>query len=229
LVGKLKTRAGDFVLLASFSLAMSLEVGMITLQQWRGVASHFNRSTPFDANVLVWVELLVIFATIVIADLTRRSFQPLETSSDMTLAVRGGMCLLLFSCMLGFLLVLHGNQQIAIGRSPEIFGAAGAMKFPHGVPMHAIQFLPLLAWLLRTLGAAEKQRFRALASALLSLLTFTGFTLMQTFTGRSRFELWWPSGLVLAGSAILITIPLCTGLAHAVRRIPRPTWRTRSM
>ena len=65
----------------------------------------------------------------------------------MALAIRSGMCLLLFSCVLGFAMVLHGNQQITLGKPPEIYGAAGVMKFPHGVPIHSIQFLPFLGTL----------------------------------------------------------------------------------
>lgn len=31
-------------------------------------------------------------------------------------------------------------------RPPEIFGMAGVVKFPHGVVIHAIQWLPFIAW-----------------------------------------------------------------------------------
>jgi hypothetical protein len=217
IVSKLRRRAGDFWLLTAFGVAMLVEVGLITLQQWRGVPSHFNRSTLFDTNVLVWIESLILFVTIVIADLTWRCFRPLATPPDMTLAIRGGMALLLFSCLLGFVLVVHGNHQVSLGRAPEIFGAAGVMKFPHGTPMHAIQFLPILAWLLRMLRVADNRRFQAIASALASVIAFTAFSLMQTFMGRARFDLVWSSGFVLTVSVILLLVPVCIGVSHAAR------------
>lgn len=119
MVGKIRRRWGDFVLFMLFSFAMLLEVGLITLQQWRGVGSHFNSSTPFDATVLAWIEGLIVFATIVIADVTRRSFREVSAGPDLVLAIRGGMVLLLFACLLGFVLVGYGNHRVMQGRPPE--------------------------------------------------------------------------------------------------------------
>lgn len=215
---RLRRRLGDSLLLTTFSVAMLLEVGLITVQQWRGVGSHFNRGTPFDASVLFWIECLVIFATIVIADLTWRSFQSLPAGTDMAIAIRGGMCLLLFSCLLGFLLVLYGNDRVAREENPAVFGAAGVMKFPHGVPLHAIQFLPMLVWLLKKFDVGVRERTVAVVAALSSVVTFTVFSLLQTFTGRSRFDLWWLSAAVLAGSAMLACVPLIIGVSASHRQ-----------
>ena len=221
LAGKLKRRALDLPLLSLFGIAMLVEVGLITLQQWRGVASHFNRDTPFDASVLTWIEWLILFATLVIAYLTRRSFRPLPTKPALTLAIRSGMAYLLLSCVLGFVLVAHGNHQVSQGLSPELFGAAGVMKFPHGVPMHAIQFLPFLAWILGLAGVADRQRYCAIVCGVLSTLVFTGFSLLQTFTGRSRFDIWWLSGIALLIAVVLMSVPVCIGFRGAVRRLVR--------
>ena len=211
--GKMRQRSGDLLLVTGFSLAMLAEVALITLQQWRGVASHFNRATPFDAAVLRWTEVLIFFATIVIAELTRRSFRPLRASADMVLAIRSGMALLLFSCLLGFVLVGYGNHQISLGKAPEVYGSAGVMKFPHGVPMHAIQFLPMLVWLMKKVGVAARDRFRSVAYALSSLVAFTTFSLLQTFGGRARFDLSLASTVVLVGS--ITTICLSVYVAYS--------------
>ncbi|QDU92467.1 hypothetical protein [Lignipirellula cremea] len=221
LMGKMQRRKGDFLLVSSLSLAMLVEVGLITIQQWRGVASHFNRETPLDAVVLDGIEWLILFATIVICELTRRSFFRLDARADMVLAIRGGMVLLVLSCLLGFVLTSYGNYQVSVGRSPEIFGSAGVMKFPHGVPMHAIQALPLLAWLLAQVGVPERFRWRATACALASIVIFTAFSLVQTLTGRARFDFTFASSVLLWIALICGGMTLWYGLLPLYVRLTK--------
>ena len=159
LAGKLPRWTGDSVLLSLFAVAMLLEVSLITMQTWRDVASHFNRSTLFDAWVLGWIEALIVFATAVIVLLALRSLGPLYASRDMQLAIRGGMALLVFACVFGFWMVSYGNERLASGAAPEVYGQRGVMKFPHGMPIHAIQYLPVLSWWLRQRGVLEAARW----------------------------------------------------------------------
>jgi hypothetical protein len=226
-LGKIGRRRGDFVLFSLFSVAMLLEVGLITFQQWRGVASHFNRSTPVDAMVLAWIEALIVFATIVIAEVTRRTFQEVSAGAELVLAIRAGMVLLLFACLLGFVLVGYGNYRMGMEKAPGIYGNAGVMKFPHGMPIHAIQYLPITAWIFRKIGASEQQSLNAVKVMLKSVLAFTLFSMLQTFTGRARFEPWWLSAVVLIAAfgffAELLTLcvmqltkRLATGLGRSV-------------
>lgn len=222
LLGLIRRRAGDSAVAGALAGAMLVEVGLITLQQWRGVASHFNRGSALDASILNGIEALILLVTVVIADFTRRSLGPLRASGDVALAARGGMVLLLFSCLLGVVLVGWGNHQIAQGRPPETFGAAGVMKFPHGAPMHAIQVLPVLAWLLARLGVPEQLRTTAVAFVLGSTVAFTAFSLLQTLTGRARFETWWLSAGVLWLSAWLLLFPVWNIIRWAVRRLGKP-------
>lgn len=216
-LGVMRPKAGDDAVAGALAVAMLAEVGLITLQQWRGVPSHFNRATPLDASILNAIEGLIVMATAGAAYFTWRSFGPLHAGPDVALAVRGGMALLLFSCLLGFVLVAWGNYQLALGRPPETFGAAGVMKFPHGAPMHAIQLLPILAWLLWALGAPLPWRVLAVRYALAATVAFTAFCLLQTFSGRARFELSWSSAVVLLTSAALMAVPAWAVVRGAAR------------
>lgn len=216
---QMRRRAVDPWLISALAVGLTLEVALITLQQWRGVASHFNRSTLFDATLLTATEILVVSATLVIADYTRRSFGPLAIRGDQRSAIRGGMSLLLFACLLGFVLIAYGNQRAATGGDPSTYGKAGVMKFPHGVPIHAIQFLPFLAWLLTRLSFSESVRRAAVRYAVASIVAFTAFSLLQTFTGRGRFEFWWWSYAVLVLAGLLALTPSVLVLLGAWRKV----------
>ncbi len=192
---------------------------------WRAVPSHFNRASPFDATVLGWIEWLIFFVTLFIAEITRRSLYALRAGRDMALAIRSGMVLLLFSCVLGFVLVAYGNYRISQGHSPEVYPPAGVMKFPHGVPMHAIQILPLTAWIMTKLHVGAQQRHRAVAATLVAVLAFTLYSLLQTFTGRARFAMWWPSAPVLVLSVTCIAVPVYLCVGGLVRTVFRDQTR----
>ena len=213
---KLPRRRRDPISLGALGLAMLVEVGLITIQQWRGVASHFNRSTSFDATVLLGIEILIILVTLVILDLTIRCFGRIDAHADNRLAIRGGMALMAFACLLGFVLVGYGNRQQTLGQPPGIYGDAGVMKFPHGMPIHAIQYLPMIAWSLKRLGANERQRHQAVGWTLASVIAFTLFSLLQTFTGRARFDIWWLSGLSLIASFVFLSVPVVQIARHFV-------------
>ena len=52
---KLRPRKWDSVLCGLFGFAMVAEVALITIQQWRGEASHFNRSSPLNTLIESWM------------------------------------------------------------------------------------------------------------------------------------------------------------------------------
>ena len=193
---KLPWRRGDRLLADATAWALLVEVLLIDLQRWRGVASHFNRDTPLDSFLYDAMGVLIIFVTLVIADLTRRLFRS-GTDDDpaMLLAARGGMVLLVISCVLGIWVSVNGDLRLAAGREPERFGAAGVPKFPHGAVIHAIQWLPAIAWAARRSGIGAAGRRRLVAAATAATVAVLVFALVQTLTGHSRFDVaWWWRG-----------------------------------
>jgi hypothetical protein len=134
---------------ASFlSAGLLLEVGLITLQQWRGVPSHFNRTTALDATIESMMLGLILLVTAGIAWLCWRSRRLLPMVESRVIAIRAGLWLLLVSCGLGLLVTITGEVNLSNGQPPEVWGRAGVLKYPHGAVLHAIQALPLLAVLL---------------------------------------------------------------------------------
>ena len=53
----------DRLIACAMAGGLLLEVGLITVQQWRGVRSHFNRTTTFDASIEVIMLGLILLVT----------------------------------------------------------------------------------------------------------------------------------------------------------------------
>ena len=122
----------------------------------------------------------------------------------------------------GFVAEWHGQRQLAVGRPPELFGQAGVMKLAHGMPMHAIQILPLIALGLRLFGVDEQSRLGSVCSACTGFFGLTAFGMLQTFTGRDRFDLTALSACVLVVSTMLLGLPAVTAAHGLIRSRRRP-------
>jgi len=200
----LPSRRGDAPLAAATAWALFVEVLLIGVQQWRGVGSHFNRDTPLDSFLFDAMGVLIVAVTLVIADLTLRlGLRRPAAAADMLLAARVGMLLLLVSCLLGIWVGMHGETRIDQGLDPTRLGAAGVPKFPHGVVIHAVQWLPMLAWALRRAGITTASRVWLVAMASAGSTLFLIYALVQTALGRSRFD------TVPVTAAILVAAVLC--------------------
>ena len=203
---QLRPSRHDRGLATLMSGGLLLEVGLITMQYWRGVPSHFNRATPLDAAVESAMLGLILLVTVGIAVLCVRSRQLRLVSAAQAIAIRAGLWLLLFSCGLGLMTTILGEVNIANGRPPGIWGHAGVLKYPHGAALHAIQTLPLLAGLLNWLRVANAGwHLRAAVAAHVLFLTHA---LWQTLSGRARMDVDLIGGATLVAAGVLIVPPL---------------------
>jgi hypothetical protein len=214
-----KPRAGDAWLGTLLTLALVLEVALITIQPWRGMASHFATAGRWNAAIEQAMHGCILVATLIIASFSLRAWRSdtwrelpgrLGDQRAMRWAIRIGLAFLLISCGLGFLITVIGKAQLAGGGSPELYGQAGVLKFPHGSTLHAIQTLVLIAWLGRTWHC--RQPGWAVAAGSVSHLGYLMYSLGQTFQGRGRwdvsgFGLGWLS--VTAAAALACWLLLC--------------------
>ena len=217
---KLPWRWGDGWLAATVAWALLIEVLLIDLQAWRGVASHFNRATSLDSALYDAMGLLILWVTLVAIDLTIRFFrQPTGLSADMLLAARAGLMLLVISCVLGIWVSVHGDMRVAVGLPPEQYGAAGVPKFPHGAVIHALQWLPLLAWAARRAGVTQRRRVWLVAAATVGTTLVGCFAIVQTLAGRSRFDVTPVTGALLAAGVICLVVPAIVAATAAARTV----------
>ncbi len=194
--------------LASRLLAgcLLVEVGLITLQQWRGVPSHFNRATQFDAAVEAIMLAMILIITAGVFWLSLRSIRLPSIAASTAAALRGGLWLLAVSCVLGIGVTALGEINRAQGRPLEDWGAAGVLKYPHGAAMHAIQVLAVLDWLLRRLRS--QFALAAVHSAIASHVFFLIHAIWQTAQGRARHDLDFVSVLLVSAAIAFLTVSI---------------------
>ncbi|MFK7770447.1 MAG: hypothetical protein AB8B55_24770 [Mariniblastus sp.] len=201
---KLKRWKVDTLVSWIVALALVIEVGLITMQQWRGQASHFNQETSFDAVVDMAMVAFICIAVAGILWFTFRSFGSLDLSADYAFAVRSGMVFLVLSCAIGFAISFYGYERLEAGLSPESVGERGVTKFPHGVAIHALQLLPIAVFVMQFLKWNEAVRLRVAKYLSVSFLLQMMFAGYQTVNGLGRFELNSSVGIALLGGSVLV-------------------------
>ena len=206
----------DRPLYAGLAVALVVEVLLIDIQQARGVASHFNYQTPIDRGVSVAMTALILFASAVLVEITVRAFGPVAGAEDDLLTARAGMVLLVVGCGLGAMITVAGDRNLVMGRPPELYGDAGVLKFPHGVPLHAIQVFFVQSRFTRWLGMDVRTRVRSMTATIVGFAAATLYGIHQTWQGAARFppEGWAWLSAALSGvgfaAAIVIVVVGCT-------------------
>jgi hypothetical protein len=153
-----RTRAA---LLTIFTAASVVETALVSLQAWRGVPSHFNVETPFDALVARALAVGGIALVVVTVGLTATAFRrnpavPISLRS----AIRVGFVTLCGAMATGATMIVRGMMLVFSGNPAAAYATGGALKPTHAVTMHAILVLPLLAWLLSFADWSERRRLR---------------------------------------------------------------------
>lgn len=227
------------------TVALAIELGIITAFAIVAETSHFNVSTPLHAAgwtvmaVSITVLWMLSFAIAVVLFLS-----PLGDAAR-SLAIRSGAVLAVIGMGLGFLMTGPTAEQLSDyqgivgahtvgaadgGPGLPILGwstVAGDLRVPHFIGMHALQLLPLVVLLLE-LGARRIPRLadsvvraRLVAIAAGGYLVIVGLATWQALIGQSIVQ---PAGPILvAGLALvaLATAAVATALLAPTGRRPQ--------
>jgi hypothetical protein len=132
--------------------------GLVVLQGARGVKSHYNNSTPFDATVFGLMGLTITASTFLLVWMLVEFFR--HPAAGLGSAFLWGIRLGLLSAVLGS---VQGSAMIR--RNAHTVSApdggpglpvmnfstvAGDLRIAHAVALHGLQVLPLAGWWLAT-------------------------------------------------------------------------------
>jgi len=171
-------------LLSIFTAASVVETALVSLQAWRGVPSHFNVETAFDAMVARVLAVGGIALVTVIVGLTATAFRrnPAVPIS-LRRAIQMGFVALCIAMATGATMIARGMLLVFAGHPTAAYATGGALKPTHAVTMHGILVLPLLAWLLSFADWSERDRLRVVRLASAAYLALASAFAIRNIAG----------------------------------------------
>jgi hypothetical protein len=206
-----------------FAAVAALELALITLQAIRGVPSHFNNATRFDAAVFAVMGTAISLLWLAELYVAVLAFRHRFATPARTWAIRLGLVGALVGGATGSLMARPTPQQLAslrAGHPPAALGAhtvgapdggpglpvtrwsrtGGDLRVPHFMGLHALQALPLLALFLERRRRAGA---RSIAAAGVVWLGLFAVTLAQALRGQ---PLAGPDGITWASLAAVLLL-----------------------
>jgi hypothetical protein len=170
------------LLLGVFTAACVLETFLVSLQTWRSVPSHFNVETPFDAAIAQTLALGGFTLVAVIIVLTVAVFRHGKALPPaFGLAIRAGFVALAGAQVAGAVMIATGMRLVFGGDPHGAYAMGGWLKPVHGVLMHGILVLPLLAWLIARTNWDERSQLRGMHTAIVVYALVVTVTLVTAF------------------------------------------------
>lgn len=221
------------------AVILILEVAIIDAQAWRGTTSHFNIGTAFDGALFAIMGLGIVIQTLssvaVAAALWRQTFE----DRALGWALRLGVIITILGAGTGWLMTRPTVAQLeeaqATGRMPiagaHTIGAPdggpglpatgwsvdhGDVRVAHFVGLHAIQVLPLLAFVLRR-RLPDQTRVPVIVVAASSYLALYAVLLWQALRGQSLVQ---PDGTTLTVLTVWMIVTAVSAWRAASRRAP---------
>jgi hypothetical protein len=201
-----------------------VEGALITIQRWRGHASHFNDSTPADSKIFAAMAISIGLVTVGIVILEVWAIVRLRGPAPTVIATHVGIVLLLVGCSIGGDLIARGEAYLEeTGTIPSevVIGVAGSGRMAHAFALHAVQALVVLALLLGRSGLAPARRTQLMTLAAVGTVAAFGLVATQAYAGRSMLEVSWPMAVGLAAAATLVAVPFAVALLGPDRSQPR--------
>lgn len=199
-VGYLRTHpyAVRFISWAT-ALVFAGEMVCLVTQAARGVPSHFNESTPFDAAVFSTMGMLISFNTVLVAVTLLLFF--LRTSEPLAPAylwgIRAGLLIFFLGSLEGMAMI--SNTAHTVGAPDGGPGLpflnwstrSGDLRVAHFLSFHALQLLPLAGFLLNRHRPDWTRRRQVACVFAFALLYATGVSLVfwQALNGRPLLSL----------------------------------------
>src|SRR3954451_15509468 len=205
------------------------EIVLIDLQVVRGTTSHFNKSTDFDStvfNAMGGLVSMLFVATVIAAVLVLRRR---GLDAGIAAGMRWGLLVSLLGMAEAALMIVNVGWDAGGGHTvgapdggpglpiTDWSTLHGDLRIGHFVGLHALQVLPILAWLLASrTGLDERTRARLLRVAAVGYVGLIALVTWQALRGQALLQ---PDAATLAaGTALVLLVGASGGLLLARRQ-----------
>lgn len=141
------------IILNTVALTMILELFIILYQGFRGVKSHYNLDSAFDAlmyaSMGIMVSINVLIMVVILFDTIRKK---LDTSRVIQWSILLGWMIILYGSALGGQMISQLSHNVGIADGAEGLPflnwstIAGDLRVAHFFGLHGLQIIPLFAF-----------------------------------------------------------------------------------
>jgi hypothetical protein len=210
------------------AITMVLEFAIIALQAYRGTTSHFNFSTPLNGVLFIIMGVAIVAQTFISIAVAVAFWRQRFEDPAMGWALRLGMIMTIVGALSAGFMTHPTAAQLAgahAGQGMPIMGAHtvgapdggpglsgtgwstehGDLRIPHFIGLHALQVLPLIAFMMRRRRLSGDTRVRLTLTAAGSYFTLVVLLLIQALRGQPILR---PDALTfgLFGAWALVTV-----------------------
>ena len=184
-----------------------VEVAIIDLQAWRGTTSHFNVGTTLDITLFSIMGSLIFLQTVMTVVVAVALWRTRIDDRARGLAITLGLTLSIFGASTGGLMTRPTAAQLAEARAGLPMTVAGAhtvgaadggpglpgtgwstdhgdLRVPHFIGLHAVQVIPLVAFLLARRRLDAARQVRLVLAATISYAALFAILLWQALRGQ---------------------------------------------
>jgi hypothetical protein len=225
------------------AVALVLEIALISLQAFRGTASHFNVGTVFDGVVFAVMGIAIVIQTLATIAVAVALWRHRFTDRALGWALRLGMTLTIVGAMTGGMMTRPTTTQLDAARAGERLTVVGAhtvggpdggpglpvvgwstqhgdIRVAHFLGLHALQVLPIVALLARR-RVNDAIRVRLTIAAAASYAGLFAILLSAALRGQSVLVPDAPA-VMLLGAWLFTTIAVVAAAFFRRQAAGRP-------
>lgn len=201
--------------------AMTIEIILISTQAARGVASHFNNSTPLDSMIFAVMGVTITISSVAVAYVLWSIVRnPPNIEPAYLRGIQLGMFVFVLASFQGWLMVSYNGHSVGVAAGSaglpllnwKVTG--GDLRIAHFIGLHALQVLPLTGY------AVARSNRLSTTESLLAVGTVSVFycgVTLATFVQALLGNPFVPEGVVpVVSPAILAALGLTGSVCGAV-------------